>query len=164
MGNKALIISGVEQRDWVTSWPVLSTAQAALGADKSAATVRALTATGINRVFVPQDASAMSFNFLTGADGNTDVVNLYAIRGDYHYELVCTFTLTGGTQTDGDKFFCDTIAITADTESWLTGVAATPDVGANSVAKLALNTHGYSEFLFIATTLADALKIQKVRN
>ena len=160
--SKVYSIPAVDQRDWTAPVTDLSTVQAALGVDKSAATVRALTATGINRISVPECASAISFRFLTGADANADVLNLYAIRGDDHYELVCGITLTGGKQTDGDKFFCDTAVVVASTEVWPTSLSFSSQ-GDDSVAKLTLNTHGYSEFLFIATTLADALEVQIAR-
>ena len=161
MAAKVLTITGAEQRAWQKPTADLSTVQAALGADKSAATVRALTATGINRIIVPPDASAVSFRFLTGADANADVLNMYAIRADDQYELVCGITLTGGKQTDGSKFFCDTAVIVASTEVWPTSIAFSSQAD-DSVAKVTLNTHGYSEFLFIATTLADAVQVQAV--
>jgi len=142
----------------------LTTAQAALGTDKSAATVHALTATGIAR-FQPDDGTvALEFRFLCSADADSNVINLYGMRGDSdHYELIATFTLTGGTQVIDSIVAVDTIAETANTEVWPTAIAVMSQAN-NSVAKIALNTHGYKNLLFCATTLNSAsLKIQKAR-
>jgi hypothetical protein len=162
MSEKVYTLTGAEQRSWQKPCADLSTVQAALGADKSAATVRALTATGINRIPIPPLASAMSFRFLTGADTNADVVEIYAIRGDNDdYELVVGVTLTGGKQTNGSKFYEDTAVVVASSESWPTAVKF-DSTALDSVARVTLNTHGYSEFLLIATTLADAIQVQVV--
>lgn len=151
------------QYEWEVA-KILTTAQAALGTDKSVATVHALTATGIAR-FQPDDgAVAMEFRFLCSADADSNVINLYAMRGDGdHYELIATLTLTGGTQVIDSLVAVDTIVETANTEVWPTAIAVMSQAN-NSVAKIALNTHGYKNFLFIATTLNSAsLKIQKTR-
>ena len=162
MNYKVYSNPAVDQHDWKPVGANLTTVQAALGTDKSAATVRALTGTGITRYIVPESVSAISLRFLTGADANADILNLYAIRGDGHYELVCGITLTGGKQVDGDVgVFCDTAVVVGSTEVWPTSLSFSSQ-GDDGVAKLTLNTHGYSEFLFIATTLADALQVQAV--
>ncbi len=148
----------VDQYEWNPVPPTLTTAQAALGTDRSAATVEALTSTGIAIIEVPNGQPAMHFRFRTEADGDANTIELYAMRGENdHYQKVAILTITGGTQVDGDVgVFCDTVAISANTEVWPTALAASPTTGANGIALFSLNTHGYKKFLFIATTKAGA--------
>ncbi len=153
-------VPAVDQHPWVPM-KSLTTVQAALGTDKSETTVQALTATGISRYLVGDLVSAISLRFRTGADANGDILNLYALRDsldgvDGHYELVCGITLTGGKQVNPDGVFCDTAVVVGTTEVWPTSLAFSSQAD-DSVAKLTFNTHGYKEFLLIATTLADAL-------
>lgn len=135
----------------------LTTAQAALTTDKSADTVNALTATGILVFQADDGAVTYEFRFRGGDDGDADTVVLYAMRGaDDHYTRIATLTLTTGTQSDGTYNFKDTIAVA--NEKWGSSDAADDDLleisdAANGIAKLILNTLGYSHFLFIATTL-----------
>jgi len=140
----------------------LSTSQVALTTNKIKAVVEALTSTGIALVAIDHGVPAVAFRFRTDADADTNVLNIYAMRGDDHYALIATITLTGGTQIDGDVgVFCDTIAITDGTEVWPTSMAAMSTAN-DSIAELAFNTHGVSKLLFIATTLAGTLQIDGV--
>jgi len=134
----------------------LTTAQAALDTDKSATTVHRLTATGICRIQIDDGSPALNMRFLCSADADSNVINIYAMRGSDHYILIGTYTLTGGTQVDGTVgVFVDTIAQTASTEVWPSAHQVSSQAN-NSVAMLSLNTHGYSDFLIIATTLNSA--------
>ena len=141
----------VSQYPWVTAGTI-TTAQTALGTDKSADTVDAL-ASGKTVIISPSlDSVAFDMRFKTtgGSENDTDTVNLYAMRGDDHYTRILTMTLTQGTQTDGTNTFIDTI--TGASEKWADEIEVVSD-GANGIAHLELNTHGYSKFLVIATTL-----------
>ena len=156
-------VPAVDQHPWVPM-KSLTTVQAALGTDKSETTVQALTATGITRYKVGELTSAISLRFRTGADAGADVVEMYALRDsldgvDGHYELVCGVTLTGGKQTNPDGVFCDTAVVVASSESWPTAVKF-DSTALDSVARVSFNTHGYKEFLFIATTLASTLIVE----
>lgn len=146
--------SHVSQMDWYNV-DNLTTEQAALTTDKSASVVDALTSTGIAILTVENGTVAQDFRFRGGTDGQTAVVNLYAMRGtNDHYTRIATLTLTTGTQTDGTYLFIDTITIA--NEKWIDDIVAVSD-GADGIAQLALNTHGYTKFLFIATTLNPAV-------
>jgi len=151
----------VSQMDWYNIGN-LTTVQAALTTDKSADTVHALTSTGIALLRVENGAVAHNFRFRGGTDGQTTVVNLYAMRGTRdHYTRIATLTLTTGTQTDGTYLFIDTIGVS--NEKWVDDIVEVSD-GANGIAQLSLNTHGHTRFLFIATTLNPAvLYIDTVR-
>ena len=144
----------IKQYDWHNIGN-LTTAQAALTTDKSAATVNALTSTGIVIFKADDGAVTYEFRFRGDTDGDADTLNIYAMRGKSdHYTLIGTLTtLTTGTQTDGTYFFKDTIT-SLDNEKWgnADDMVAISDA-ANGIAKLILNTLGYSHFLFIATTL-----------
>ena len=135
----------------------LTTAQAALTTDKSAATVDALTSTGIVKLRPDDGTVALELRFRgLATDADSNVLNIYAMRdpkgvGD-HYTLIGTLTLTTGTQTDGTNLFADTVAIAS--ELWIDDIVLMSDV-ANGIARVALNTQGYTHFLFIATTLGS---------
>lgn len=140
---------------------VLTTVQAALTTNKSAATVNALTATGIVIVKVDDGTVALDVRFRgVATDADSNVINIYAMVGTDHYTRIAVLTLTTGTQTDGTNLFVDTITIA--NEKWTDEIAVTSDA-ANGIAHVALNTHGMSRFLFIATTLNSTSIIVDVR-
>jgi hypothetical protein len=142
----------VKQSDWHNIGN-LTTAQAALTTDKSAATVNALTSTGIIVFEAEEGAAAYEFRFRGGDDGDADTVVVYAMRGaSDHYTRIATLTLTTGTQTDGTYNFKDTIAVANEMWGNADDMVEISDA-ANGIAKLILNILGYSHFLFIATTL-----------
>ena len=133
----------------------LTTSQAALTTSKSSATVDALTSTGVVKLQPYVSTVALELRFKgVQTDGDSNVIDVHAMRdpkgtGD-HYTLIGTLTLTTGTQTDGTNNFVDTITITS--ELWIDDIVVMSDA-ANGIARVALNTQGYSHFLFIATTL-----------
>lgn len=157
----------VPQNSW-REIGVLTTSQVALTTDKSAAIVNALTSTGIV-IFPPTDNTvAVDFRFRgVASDGDNNTLNLYAMRGDSdHYTRIATLALTTGTQRYSTtqvystaNFFVDTIAIT--NEKWGDDIVDVSDAD-NGIAHIVLNTHGYSNFLFIATTLNSASIIIEV--
>jgi hypothetical protein len=142
----------VSQYPWVTAGTI-TTAQTALGADKSSDTVDAL-ASGKTVIISPSLDSVsfdMRFKVTGGNEDDTDVANLYAMRGtDDHYTRILTMTLTKGTQTDGTNNFIDTIV--GANEKWGDDIVIVSDA-ADGIAHIALNTHGWAKFLVIATTL-----------
>lgn len=143
--------SVIRQSDWHNIGN-LSTAQAALTTDKSAATVNALTSTGIIVFNAEQGAVTYEFRFRGGTDGTADTVNVYAMRGGSdHYTRIGVLTLTTGTQTDGTYLFKDSISLANEKWGNADDMVEISDE-ANGIAKLILNTLGYSHFLFIATT------------
>ena len=72
------------------------------------------------------------------------------MRGDDHYTRIITLATTAGTQTDGANYFIH--SITSSAEKWVDDIVVVSD-GANGIAHLELNTHVYSKFLIIATSL-----------
>jgi hypothetical protein len=149
MGWVNIARSGVAQYPWRNAG-TLSTAQAALTTDKSAATVNALTSTGTVFVSPTDNTVALDLRFRGGADGDSNVISIYAMAGTDHYTKIIDLTLTTGTQTDGTNLFVDTLA--GANELWADDIVVLSDA-ANGIAHVELNTHGYSSFLFIATTL-----------
>ncbi len=149
-------LSMVRQYHWRPAG-TLTTSQAALTTNKSAATVDALTATGVVKVR-PDDGTVALEVRVRGlaSDGDSNVLNVYAMRdpkgtGD-HYTLIGTLTWTTGTQTDGTNLFADTVSIAS--KLWIDDIVLMSDT-ANGIARVALNTQGYTHFLFIATTLGS---------
>ena len=143
----------------------LTTVQAALGTDKSEATTHALTATGIAKLQLEPGTQAMLLRFLCSADADSNVINVYGKFGSGdHYQIEGTYTLTGGKQVDGDVgVFVDTIAESGTTEVWPSGNVVSSDAN-DSIATLAFKTHGCSDLLIIATTLASAkLRVEAAR-
>jgi len=145
----------------------ITTVQAALGTDKSKATVEALAAAGLAIDIIDDGTVAQAYMFECSADADANTVNLYALRegigGSNHYRLVATFTLTGGKQVIGSLVGVDTIALTASTKVWPTAINVQSQAN-DSVAEITLNTHGVSKFLWISTTLNSAnLTIRKAR-
>jgi len=151
----------IKQYDWQKIGNI-SVAGVALTTDKSATTVHALT-TSVTRIKVDDGAIALDIRWRGGVDGDVNVQNLYAMRGDSdHYTLIATLTLTTGTQTDGTYLFVDTIAITAGTEHWADAIEAISDA-ANGIAHISLNTHGFKNFVLLGTTVASTLYVDAAR-
>jgi len=147
------------------SMGIITAAQAALGTDKSAATTHALAAAGLARKKLPAGTQAAILRFLCTADGEAQVINVYAMYGDNdHYHLAGTWSLTGGKQVDGTiGVFVDTLAVSGTTEVWPSIIVESSDAN-DSIATLAFKTHGYSNLLVIATTLGSVqLKVEVAR-
>jgi len=137
------------------------TATASISAtDKSKVTVEALECV-IDKV--DPGTVAVNYRFLCDADTHAHVVDVYAMRGNDHYTRICTLVLTGGKALDGVVgVFCDTVVVS--NEEWPTKIGAASPVN-DDIASIAINTHGYSSILFLATTFGSttALQIQKAR-
>lgn len=99
-------------------------------------------------------SSLVECRFSTDADGDAQVLNAYGSRGDDHV-LIGTLALTGGTQTGPDSnVYIDTI-VESDV-NWLRagGTRIVSGDANNEMARWLLDLMGYSEIMFIATTLA----------
>lgn len=137
----------------------ITSAQSAPTTDKSAVTLHALASTKTAFVLPANGTVALEVRFRgVMTDGHSNVLNLYAMRGgpgvtkkSDHYTLIATLTLTTGTQIySTGNLFVDTIVVT--NEKWTDAIKVVNDA-ANGIAHLSWNTHGYSNFLMIATTL-----------
>ena len=109
----------------------------------------------------PPEIGIAEFRFSTDADGDSQVVNVYASRGANDYVLVGTLTLTGGTQTGpNSNVYVDTI-VESDID-WLRGSATRVcrGSGSNHQARWIIDLMGYSRILFIATTLASSTTLR----
>ena len=139
----------------------ISVAGAALTTDKSAATTHALAATTFVRIKSEDGTVALDLRWRGGSEGDSNVQNLYAMRsGDDHYTRIVVLTLTTGTQTDGTRLFIDTI--TKANEKWVDEIVVVSDE-ANGIGHVSLNTHGYSDFILIGTTVASTLFVDAAR-
>jgi hypothetical protein len=131
--------------------------QALLGASAlTHAAVKALADANKVIIEIPQGWLAGEFRFYSdSADNTSDIVELYAASTSDskpdHYRHVATLTLTNGTQEKDANTFIDTInaAIT-----WLTNKGAVSPAD-NTFASFAMNFHGHSHILAIASTLGS---------
>lgn len=131
----------------------ITASQTAFTTDKSAATVDALAATKTAFVLPANGTIALDIRFRgVMTNGHSNVLNLYAMRGIAdHYTLIATLTLITGTQIySTGNLFVDTIAIS--NEKWFDEIVVVSDE-ANGIARIGFNTHGFSNFVLIATTL-----------
>ena len=137
------------------------TATASISAtDKSKAAVEALECVVDE---VDPGTVAVNYRFLCDANAKAQIVDVYAMRGNDHYTRICTLALTGGQAVYGAAaVFCDTVVVS--NEEWPTKIGAASPVN-DDIASIAINTHGYSSILFLATTFGstNALQIQKAR-
>ena len=136
----------------------ITASQTALTTDKSKATVHALASTKTAFILPANGTVALDIRFRgIASDGDDNVLNLYAMRGGPgvtkiadHYTLIATLTLKTGTQVySTGNLFVDTVAIT--NEKWTDTIKVINDA-ANGIARIVLNTHGWSNFVLIATT------------
>jgi hypothetical protein len=141
-----------QQYDWENQGSI-TTQQDALGVDKSAATVDALVDAKKIIYEIENGTIAVEIRFKGNmTNGQSNVINMCSMRGVADdYIPIATLTLVAGTQTDGTNLYVDTIEETVPFE-WLSNVEIMSN-GDNGIARLAINTHGHSRFLFLATTL-----------
>lgn len=143
----------VQQYDWRNAGS-LTTQQAVLTTDKTAATAHALTSTGICRIEPSDNTVSIQIRFrCNGSDGDSNTLVIYAMAGADSYDPIVTLTTTNGTQSDGTYTFIDTI--TGTNEKWSDDIRINSNAD-NAIASIEFNTHGVSNFLVIATTLNSA--------
>lgn len=132
--------------------------QALLGASSlTHAAVKALADTNKVIIEIPQGWLAGEFRFSSdSADNTSDVVELYAASTSDskpdHYRHVATLTLTNGTQEKDGNTFIDTISASSQ---WLTNKGAVSPAN-NTFGSFAMNFHGHSHILAIASTLGSS--------
>ncbi len=159
--SKQFVVNEMGHYEWEKKGSI-STAGSALTTDKSAATVHALTATTFVRMQLDDGAIALNLRWSGGSDSDSNVQNLYAMRGDAdHYTLIATLTFTTGTQVGpGSRLFVDTVVKTS--EKWADDIVVVSD-GANGIAHVVLNVHGYKNFLLLGTTVNSTLTVEAAR-
>ena len=141
----------------------ITSSQTALEFDKSASFVNALDSTKTIILPMAEGQVAYELRFRGGSNNEVNVINVYAMRGDNdHYIPIAVFTITTGQQTDGALNFIDTISKSND--AWPDNGIEVISNGNDGVARAALNSYGYKNFLFIAVTLASLdLRMDAVR-
>lgn len=152
----SLVINAQPKGNWINAG-TLTTAQAALTTDKSYETVYALDSTKRIIYDVEDLWITLEIRFKdaggAGNDNNTNIIEMYALRGkNDDFYTVDTYTLLTGTQTDGTNNYID--KVTNSDPLWPSEIEII-SAEDNSIARIALNTHGISKLLFIATTLAS---------
>ena len=133
--------------------------QALLGAAAlTHAAVEALAAANKVLIEIPQGWLAEELRFFSdSAAGTIDIVELYAAstsdsNPDY-YRYFARLTLTVGTQEYGSNKFHDTVVAVSN---WLTN-KGTVSPANNTFGSYALNNHGHSNILAIASTLGSTV-------
>ena len=108
---------------------------------------------------VPLRINTAEIEFSTTADADSQVVNVYAARGNSDYVFVGTLTLTGGTQTGpNSNVYVDTIV--EGGVVWKSSGTEVINSAGNHIARWMINLVGYSRVLFIATTLVASSTLQ----
>lgn len=154
--NKVLVNPSedyVNQFTWeeIGDITVQQTALAVDGSDWD--TINALAATN-KLVYYPNNGTvAFEVRFRCDVNAGDNVVNLYAMAGDDYARLVGTLTCTQGTlEYSATEFFCEEIV--QSVENWISTTSVVCETGgANNMASLVINAHGYDRFIFVATTL-----------
>ena len=154
----------VAQYEW-TPLGNISVAGSILTTDKTAMTVHALTSTTFLRIKISDGQIALNLRWRGGADADSNVQVLYAMRGDNdNYTRIATLTLITGTQDDkaggGGKLFVDTITIA--NEKWIDTIEVINDAN-NGIAYITLNAHGHKNFLLLSTTRNSTLLVDAAR-
>lgn len=114
-------------------------------------------------IWVPKKCKvALEFRFeMNGSPDDTSVLDCYVrcnkissagvISAD-HYTRVVTLSLIQGTQDGDNDHFADSII--ESNKAWLSGTTVVmPSSEDDHIARWLLNKHGYTNILFIATTL-----------
>lgn len=143
----------VYQDTWQTAGTITASQTALDVNDRDATFVDAIPDANKVMIKVSTLTNKLETRFQTSAvaDANDHVVNHYVSRGSAdHWDLATVLTLTSGEQqADGGAFFIDTITITETFNN--AGTIVNSD--ANGIARYDLDVDGYSDHLFIATTL-----------
>ena len=137
--------------------------QAALGVtERDYASVEALLSTQ-KAVYTSTDgAKEAEVRFITPADADGWVVELYAAKTAYdHYTRMATLTLTGGTQVHSSgKVFVDTLVGTNEAWIGVFPVAREIQSAVNMIARYSWQLKGYKRFLFIASTIEAGKRLE----
>ncbi len=142
---------------WQTGGTITSV-QVLLGAAALTHTaVEALVATKKVLIEIEQGWLAEELRFYSdSAAGTIDIVELYAAStsdsNPDHYRHFAQLTLTVGTQEFGTNKFHDTVVAVSN---WLTDKGAVSPAN-NTFGSYALNNHGHSHILAIASTLGSS--------
>ena len=143
----------------------ISVLQAALGVTaRDHVSVEALAA-GKTAVYTPSSgAKEAEVRFITPADSDDWVLQMYAARGAYdHYTKMAQLTLEGGTQKHSTgKVFCDTI--TGASEVWYASLPIPVEIQGTTddfISRYHWKLMNYTRFLFIASTI-EAGKILEI--
>jgi len=135
----------------------ISVIQAALGVTARDHTSVEALADNKTAVYTPTSgAKEAEVRFITPADSDDWVVEMYAARGAYdHYTRMATLTLEGGTQKHSTgKVFVDTI--TGSNGVWYGDLPVAEEVQGTTddfISRYHWHLKGYTRFLFIASTI-----------
>lgn len=154
--------SHVEEYAWEDLGDI-TTAENALAADGMDDVSVVALASAKTVIWTPQKRKvALEFRFeMDGSENDTSVLDLYA-RGNKissagvvsadRYTRVATLSLIQGTQDGDTAHFADSIV--ESNGAWLSSrTTVMPSSADNHIARYLINKHGYTKWLFIATTL-----------
>lgn len=144
----------IHQFDWETIGNV-TVQQAALAVNaRDNASVMALAEA--NRILLTVEEGAVAYELRFRSDGNEDDENVwqvYAEAGEDHFVHLAQLTTVQGTQDHETGHFAD--EITEAVPNWITDTKVVdPAVPADTIARYVFNTHGYTRFAFVCSTLA----------
>lgn len=155
-GWKVFTLPSLIQYPWKTI-DSLITQGTALTTNKSKTTVDALADNTKIVYSVPEGEVSFEGRFrVDGSINDDNILEFYGMRGDDHYKFIGQLTITNGTQLyDTDHLFVDKIEWTDSPNKLWPSTVDTMSEANNSIATFAMNTHGYTSFLIICSTLAS---------
>jgi hypothetical protein len=150
------------RKQWTSIGSITSSGTTPAATARDYSTMIAMPATAMVHWRIPYDIDNLELRFQTTANAETNVIEMWAARGYYYddgstedsFTLATIFTTVGGSQTGpNSNYFADTITVS----SYL--LPATPtitDSGNNRICRFNFNPCGYSDFIFLCTTIANA--------
>lgn len=144
---------------------VVAAGQAPIDVDKRAHADIVALAAAKKAIYQPTNGTvALEYRFRSdGTENDALAVQMHAqARGaagdivDDYYTKIADLTVTQGAQAAGVGYFADAIAHT--NRDWLTPLRHLA-AQENYIARYILNTHGYTDFLFVCTDLKNATNL-----
>lgn len=150
------------RQPWMSIGSLTSSTTTPAATARDYSTMVAMPSTATVRWKIPYDVDTLELRFQTTENADANVIEMWLARGNYYddkttedsFTLATILTTTGGSQTGpNSNFFGDTITETSNV--WM-ATSTIIDSGTNRICRYKFKPSGYSELMFICTTLADA--------
>jgi hypothetical protein len=159
MGQKMHPVS--PRQPWTNIGTITTSTTTPAATARDYSTMAAMSPTAIAHWKIPYDLDSLELRFQTTANADSNVLEMWLARGHYYddgstedsFTLATILTLTGGSQTGpNSNYFVDTITETSNT--WIAS-STIIDSGNNRICRYKFKPCGYSEIIFVDTTIAE---------
>jgi hypothetical protein len=159
MGQKMHPVS--PRQPWMNIGTITTSTTTPAATARDYSTMAAMSPTAIAHWKIPYDVDSLELRFQTTANADSNVLEMWLARGHYYddgstedsFTLATILTLTGGSQTGpNSNYFVDTITETSNT--WIAS-STIIDSGNNRICRYKFKPCGYSEIIFVDTTIAE---------